>query len=301
MFTERRAFLSRFADASGITVVRDAKIAFAGKIPTSLTGRVVPAATSAHLESARGYSGVAAFVVPRELADQVPIEFGLATSDAPQTAVAIVQAQLADLPDFQWDSFESRIDPSVRVETGAVIAPRDVVIGAHTHIGPNVVILPRTVIGAHCSIGPGTVVGADAFEIMPDAQPRRVMPQSGGVKIGDHVTIQAKCTIIRSTFGGFTTIGNGTMLDCQIHVAHDCKIGEQVTLTACAELSGRVTVGNHSFLGPNCSVSNGVTIGEGAFITIGSVVVRDVDPKAHVTGNFALPHEKWLNFIKTFR
>lgn len=90
-------------------------------------------------------------------------------------------------------------------------------------------------------------------------------------------------------------------MDAQVHVAHDCQIGKRVTITACSEISGRVEIGDDAYLGPNCTISNGVRIGAKATVTIGSVVVRDVAEGARVTGNFALPHENWLKLIRDYR
>ena len=119
------------------------------------------------------------------------------------------------------------------------------------------------------------------------------------MQLDDGVEILSKCTVVRATFGGFTRIGRDTKLDCQVHVAHDCVVGERVRIAACAELSGRVDVGDDAFVGPNVSISNGLTIGPRAFVTLGSVVVRNVDPDQRVTGHFALPHKNWLRFIKS--
>jgi UDP-3-O-[3-hydroxymyristoyl] glucosamine N-acyltransferase len=301
MFTSRRTPLSNFADSAGLQVLRDVEIAYVGKIPTDLEARAVPAAKPEHLEYAKGFDGIAAFIVPPNLAELVPTQFGLAIADAPQAAVARIQETLSTIENFQWEGFETRIDPTAVIEPGAYVAARDVTIGSQTYVGPNAVILPRSIIGNHCYIGAGTVVGMEAFDHMAGSTPTRILPQSGGVKIEDHVTIQAKCTIVRATFGGFTTLGRETMLDCQVHVAHDCKIGKRVKLTACTEISGRAEIGDDCFLGPNCSISNGVKLGKCVHVTIGSVVVRDVTDGERVTGNFALPHQKWLNFIRTFR
>lgn len=301
MFTYRKLALSSLREVARIEVVRDAQIAFAGKIPTPLPYRVVPAAKTSHLESAFDASGISAFVVPSALASQVPDDVGLAISEDPQAAVARAQAHLAVQENFQWESFPSRVDPTAVIENTAFIAPKDVIIGAGCYVGPQTAVLERSVLGTGCSIGAGTVIGADAFDQMHGASPARILPQSGGVKLEDHVTIQSKCTIVRATFGGFTTLGSETMLDCQVHVAHDCQIGKRVKLTACSEISGRVEIGDDSFLGPNCSISNGVKIGKSVHVTIGSVVVRDVEDGQRVSGNFALPHQKWLNFVRTFR
>lgn len=301
MFTGRLTLLSNFADRAGLHVLREAKIAYAGKIPTDLKARVVPAAKPEHLEYAKGFNGIAAFVVPHDLAELVPPQFGLATAKAPQAAIALIQEAMSTMEDFQWESFKTRIDPAAVISPGAYVAPNDVVIGAQTYIGPNAVILPRSVIGESCYIGAGTVVGMEAFDQAFGASKPRLLKQSGGVMLEDNVTIQANCTISRATFGGYCTIGSGSLIDALVYVAHDCSIGRNVTICSSSSISGRVKIEDGAYLGPQCAISNGVKLGKGVHVTIGSVVVRDVANGVRVTGNFALPHQKWLNLIRTFR
>ncbi|OYV07782.1 MAG: UDP-3-O-acylglucosamine N-acyltransferase 2, partial [Methanosaeta sp. ASP1-2] len=52
---------------------------------------------------------------------------------------------------------------------------------------------------------------------------------------------------------------------------------------------------------PNATISNKLTVGEGAFITMGAVVTRNVLPHKKVSGNFALDHAKFMDFIKSIR
>lgn len=301
MFTGNRIALSELAGPLGLDVRRDARIAYVGKVPTRLEGRLVPCGKQVHLDDAAAEAGIAAYVVPEELAHAVPAEAGVVVAEKPVVAAMTVHEHLAGQPGFLWEDFDSRIDPSAVVMPGAYVAPRSVQIGPRTVVHPHTVILERSIIGADCEIGPGTVVGGEAFEQFPGASPKRILKQGGGVWIDDWVTIQAKGTIIRSTFGGFTRLGRETKVDAQVHVAHDCHIGQRVTITACSEISGRVEIGDDAYLGPNCTVSNGVRIGAKATVTIGSVVVRDVPEGARVTGNFALPHENWLNLIRDYR
>ncbi|MTH95254.1 UDP-3-O-(3-hydroxymyristoyl)glucosamine N-acyltransferase [Roseibium sp. RKSG952] len=301
MFTFATESLAAFRDRFGLGVVRDCSFAFVGKIPQKIAPRLV-GCVSAHLISdACAFNGISGIVTLPELSDLVPDHLGLAISEAPIASLYQIHEDIARRPDFQWKSFDSWIHPSATVHNSAVIAPRNVRIGENSIIGENAVICPRTLIGDNCGVGPGTVIGSEAFEVNNFTSPRRVLYQSGGVMLGNDVEVQAKCTIVRATFGGFTLIGDETKLDCQIHVAHDCQVGKRVQIAACAELSGRVSIGDGVFIGPNATISNGVSIGEGATVTLGSVVVRDVPASARVTGNFALPHTKWLDFIRSIR
>lgn len=301
MFSNRLYLLSSFADIAGIQVVRDCELAFVGKVPTALENRLVACRKRVHLNEAIQTSGIVGVLVPPDLAPDVPDELGLAVCADPVSALNRVQEQLALPSSGQWISAPTQIDPSAIIHPGAYVAPEDVVIGAQVVIYPNAVILPRTIIGEGSTIGAGTVVGTDAFDVDAASTPRRIIRQSGGVTIGRNVDIQAKCTIVRATYGGFTEIGDETKLDCQIHFAHDSRAGARVMIAACAEISGRVVIGDDTFIGPNASISNGVRIGSGAHVTIGSVVTQDVPDGRRVTGNFAVDHLSWLKFVRSVR
>lgn len=293
--------LSEFSQSADILVIRDGHFSGTAKIPSRVPNRLVPVGCGKYLSDLREAQGVAAVLCPPGLADQIPADLALATCARPLDAFHRIHIELCQRPEYFWTSFPSRISESVRVHPSAVIAPNDVVIGPSTVVGPNAVILERSLIGSECNIGPGVVIGSDAFEIINLDGKRLAIPQAGGVRLGDRVTVQANTTIVRSTFGGFTEIGDECAFDCHVHVAHDCVLGKRVTVTACAEISGRVTIGDDAYLGPNVSISNGLTIGARARITIGSVLTRDVPDNGHVTGNFAIDHRKWLKFVKSVR
>jgi UDP-3-O-[3-hydroxymyristoyl] glucosamine N-acyltransferase len=261
----------------------------------------VPCINPLHVEQATAAEGIAGIVTLECLATTVPETLGLAISVNPVQSILAVQSHIAVVEGLQWESFQSRIHPTAVIHDGAYVAPNDVEIGEGTIIYPNVVILPRTVIGRHCSIGPGTVLSTDAFEVDTTSESFNIIKQSGGVYIADNVDVQAKCTLVRSTFGGFTKLGEGTKLDCQVHFAHDCQAGRNVRIAACAEISGRVSIGDRAYIGPNASLSNGIVIGNDSKVTIGAVVTRDVPDGETVTGNFAVSHKKWLSFMRTFK
>ncbi|MFT6607888.1 MAG: UDP-3-O-[3-hydroxymyristoyl] glucosamine N-acyltransferase [Halocynthiibacter sp.] len=301
MFTGRTLPMKDISGQFGLTVKRSCEFSYVGKLPTRLALRVVPCTRQQHIEQALTANGVAGIITFKELASHVPETFGLAYSENPLGSAMALQSYIAGIDNFQWESFESRIHPTAVIHQGASVAPRDVVIGAGTIIYPNAVILPRSIIGKNCSIGPGTVVSTEAFEVDVSRDPHVVCRQSGGVRIADNVDVQANCTLVRSTFGGFTELGEGTKLDCQVHFAHDCRTGCNVRIAACAEISGRVEIGDRAFIGPNVSISNGITIQADAKVSIGAVVTRDVSIGETVTGNFAVAHRKWISFMRTLK
>lgn len=52
----------------------------------------------------------------------------------------------------------------------------------------------------------------------------------------------------------------------------------------CTKLDAKVTIGDRVWLGSNCIVLPGVTIGEGAVCCAGCVVTKDVEPYTVVAG-----------------
>lgn len=301
MFTGKSTTLANIATKLGLSLLRDCEFQYVGKIPTRLNNRIVSCSKESHIRDALNSPGISGVITSPDLADQIPEEFGLLLSLTPQADLYRAHSYLCKTPGFYWEDFNSEIDASATICPGAIIAPKNVRIGEGTVIHSGAIIGERTIIGAHCSIGPGTVISSDAFEVQDRDNALSIIDQAGGVRIGNSVDVQALTTIIRSTFGGFTEIGDQTKIDCHVHIAHDCYIGRRVKITACAEVSGRVQIGDEAYLGPNCCISNGITIGKRAFITMGSVVVKNVLENQKVTGNFALPHLSWIRFIKSIK
>ena len=74
------------------------------------------------------------------------------------------------------------------------------------------------------------------------------------------------------------------------YVAHDCVIGDFVTLSPGAKCNGNVRVEDHAFIGSGAILRNGsaeapLVIGRGAVVGMGAVVTRDVPPETTVVGN----------------
>jgi acyl-[acyl carrier protein]--UDP-N-acetylglucosamine O-acyltransferase len=299
MFTGATIRLSELAVGLDLDVVRDCELAYIAKIPSRLDARLVFATKASHVEEMLGHRGIVGALVPAAIADLVPATLGLAIAEKPLSVAMGLQDKLAEREGLQWRSFATEIDLSAQVHPTAVIAANDVRIGAGTRIGPYACIEPRTLIGAGCTVGAHCVIGDGGFDARPAAEPRRLIDASGGVSISDHVTIAAGTTIDRASFGGFTQIGAETLIDKQVYIAHDCVVGERVTITAGTRLMGRVEVADGCYFGPGAVVANGIAIGAAAYVTMGAIVTRNISAGERVSGNFAIPHARWLDFIKT--
>lgn len=302
MFTYQTFSINILAKGLEAHVARDGNIAFVAKIPSPLPNRLVPCGAMKYVKEAMQEAGIAGMIVPAELADQVPRDMALVIANNPMVMAMDLHESLAARENGQWRSFPSQVHASALVHPSATIAERDVKIGAGTRIGPGAIIMERSLIGANSIIGPGTVVGCDAFQVFKKDGRQRVLRQSGGVRIGDEVELQANCTVSRAVFGGFTEIGTGTILDSQVHVGHDCVIGRQVLIANQVSLAGRVVLEDNVYIAPNVTISNGLTLGKGSQVTIGSTVLGNVAPGLKVTGYHAQPHDKWMmQFIRAQR
>jgi UDP-3-O-[3-hydroxymyristoyl] glucosamine N-acyltransferase len=178
----------------------------------------------------------------------------------------------------------AKIDPSTRLAPGVSIG-RNSVVGRNCVIYPNVVVGPNCSIGDNCVIKSGTVIGQSGFGIFQshDGLPMH-FPHVGGVVIENDVEIGALNTICSGSIHP-TIVCAGVKTDDHVHVAHNCAIGARTLITACAELSGSVIIGEGCWIGPNSSICDGLTVGDRAFVGIGATVTKAVPEGVVVGGN----------------
>ena len=182
------------------------------------------------------------------------------------------------------------IDPTVKIGKDVVIGNNctigcNVVIGDYTEIHNNVVLVDGVHVGKHCRIKSNTVIGEKGFgfPLEKDGTPVE-LPHLASVRIADYVEIGALNTVVGGALNS-TLIHSYVKTDDHVHIAHNCKIGAKTLITACAEISGSVVIGENCWLGPNCSIMNKIKIGDNCYIGLGSVVLKDVPSGAVMAGN----------------
>lgn len=193
---------------------------------------------------------------------------------------------------------ESIINSSAIIHSTAFISDYNVIIGERTIIEPNVTILPDVEIGNDCTIRAGSVIGSEGFEYKRTSKGILPVFHDGKVIIGNKVNIGSLNAIAKGFSFRNTIINDETKTDNLVHIAHAVQIGKRCLLPASCMIAGSATISDDVWIGPNASISSGITIGKNAFITIGSVVVRSVGDTQKVTGNFAIPHDKFLANLK---
>lgn len=177
-----------------------------------------------------------------------------------------------------------RIHASAVVEDGATIADGveigplsvigpEVTIGEGCRIHPHVIITGQTTLGPGCEVYPFAALGEPPQDVKYAGEPTRL-------EIGARALIREHVTIHRGTpqGGAITRIGDDCFLMVNVHVAHDCAIGNKVIVINQASLAGHCEIGDHAVVGPLSAMQQYTRIGKHAFITGMSGLATDVIP-----------------------
>jgi len=169
------------------------------------------------------------------------------------------------------------IGTTVRLGDGNEIGPGcviedGVVLGSRNRLWMNVYIGPGTTIGDENQLHMGAVIGY---------VPQDVAFAGAGTftRIGHRNTIREYVTIHRGTTeGSSTVIGDDNFFMVNAHIAHNCQIGNRVTLVNLASLTGYCVVEDAAFLSGMVGLHQYTRIGRLAMVSALSAVNKDVPP-----------------------
>ena len=148
----------------------------------------------------------------------------------------------------------------------------DVEIGEGTRIGSNVTILEGARIGKNCNIFPGAVIGAIPQDLKFKGEDTLAI-------IGDNTTLRECVTVNRGTASkGKTEVGSNCLIMAYSHVAHDCKVGDNVIISNATQLAGEVVVDNYAVIGGGTLVHQFCHLGAHVMIQGGALINKDVPP-----------------------
>jgi len=176
------------------------------------------------------------------------------------------------------------IDESAKIASGVSIGPysvigSDVEIGEGSWIGPHVVVNGPTRIGRNNRIFQFNSIGD-----VP--QDKKYEGEFSSLEIGDRNTIREYCSFSRGTKhgGGVTRVGSDNWIMAYVHIAHDCRVGNDIIMANNATLAGHVSIGDHAILGGFTLVHQFCTVGAHAFSAMGTAIGKDVAPFVMVAG-----------------
>ncbi|MBO8130350.1 MAG: acyl-ACP--UDP-N-acetylglucosamine O-acyltransferase [Candidatus Marinimicrobia bacterium] len=181
------------------------------------------------------------------------------------------------------------IDKSAIVSHCAKIG-KNVGIGPYAYIMDNVEIGDGTQIGAHAVIASGVRIGKNCrifhhAVIGEVPQDLKFEGEETVVEVGDNTTIREFVTINRGTKAtGKTIVGSNCFLMAYVHVAHDCRVGDNSILANAVNLGGHVEMDDWVVIGGLVGVHQFVKIGKHSFIGGGFRVTKDVPPYVLAAG-----------------
>lgn len=183
---------------------------------------------------------------------------------------------------------------AVEIHPTAIVHP-SAVLGVDVRVGPYCVVAGQlgdgcslashVVVEAGCSLGPGCSVSP--FACLGGApQDRKFRGGPSRLIIGAETVIREHVTAHGGTAqgGGETRIGAQNLLMVGVHVAHDCRLGDRITLANQVALGGHVEIADDVLIGGLTGLHQFVRVGQGAAIGGASAVRRDVPPFCLVRG-----------------
>ncbi len=161
-------------------------------------------------------------------------------------------------------------------QTGSIgpycVIEEDVEIGAGTQLAAHVVLRSGVRLGAGCRVSSGAVLGEEP-------QDRSFQGEASNVVIGDRNIIREHGTIHRSARpGGATLVGNDNYLMAGVHIGHDARVGNHVTLANNVLLGGHAVVEDYATLGGGAVVHQFCRVGKLAMVGGNVRVIQDVPP-----------------------
>ena len=159
-------------------------------------------------------------------------------------------------------------------------------IGELVELHDNVELASNIHIEGNTKIGKGTKIFSFASLGAPP-QDLKYNNEPNSLVIGENNTIREHVTINPGTEGGGgkTIIGNNCLFMISSHVAHDCKVGNNVIIANNVPLGGHVTIEDSVVIGGNSAVQQFTRIGRLAMIGGMTGVLKDVIPFGLSVGN----------------
>ncbi|TWU01994.1 UDP-3-O-(3-hydroxymyristoyl)glucosamine N-acyltransferase [Neorhodopirellula pilleata] len=190
------------------------------------------------------------------------------------------------------------IGPGCKIHAGVSIAA-GCTVGANCTLFPNVTMYSYCRIGDRVVIHAGSVIGAHGFGYRQEGGRHVPTSQLGYVEIENDVEIGASVTIDRGTYGA-TLIGEGTKIDNQVMIAHNCRIGRHNLLCSQVGIAGSCSTGDYVILAGQVGLKDHVHLADGAIVAAQSGVMEDLSAGVYL-GSPATSQREQMQIIAVQR
>jgi len=183
----------------------------------------------------------------------------------------------------------NKIHPTAIVSSNAKIG-KNVEIEPYAIIHDDVEIGNDCFIGAHTGIYNGARIGNEVkifqnTSIANNPQDLKYANEKTFLYIGDKTIIREFTALHRGTTAtGKTEIGSNCLIMALSHVAHDCKIGNNVIIAGGVMIAGHVNVEDNVVVGGLVAVHQFGKIGQHAMVGGGSMANADIPPYCMTSG-----------------
>ena len=182
----------------------------------------------------------------------------------------------------------ARVAEGVRVGPYVVIED-DVQIGPDCEIASHAVIKQFTELGRRNRVHEHVVLGGLPQDV-------KFRGESSRLVVGDDNLIREGVTIHRASGEGEETrVGSRNFLMIGVHIAHNCRVGDDNIFANEVALAGHITVEDHAFLSNGVGCHQFIRIGRYAMVGGKSKIVQDVLPFFTTDGN--PPRVRGLNSV----
>lgn len=177
----------------------------------------------------------------------------------------------------------NQISPLAFVHPEALLGD-DNVIGPFCYLDRNTVLGNRNILQNSVTINYGARIGDDneffpGTSISTKPQDLKFAGEDTLCEIGDKNSIRENVTISRGTASkGTTKVGSNNLLMENMHVAHDCVIGNNVIIGNSTKFAGEVTVDDYAIISATVLFHQFCHVGGYVMIQGGSRSSQDIPP-----------------------
>lgn len=148
-------------------------------------------------------------------------------------------------------------------------------VGKDCCIYPNATLYDGTLVGDRVTLHAGVVLGAFGFGYRMVGGKHVRTAQLGWVEVHDDAELGACTTVDRGTYGP-TVIGEGSKLDNQVMIGHNCRIGKHNLLCAHVGIAGSSTTGDYVVMGGQVGIKDHLHIQDRVVIAAQAGVMTDI-------------------------